>query len=523
LLHLRKTFLEYIFVVITVLVALLITAWAAASRHEAAKLKLAQTFQIAASDRINVINRTLQNNIAVTHSIVSFFNASDTVSRSEFSIFSAQILKEYPYIEALEWAPRIQAGQRGFYEALGRESVPGFMFKDFASNDAFTLSEARDLYYPVFYIAPISDSTMRVFGVDFMTNPVRRQAMEAAISTRSSAMTAKVQLVSSHQPGVLFFSPVFKNNELQGFVIAAVPLEEMVAAAIEPLNKEGVNIIAHDVTDFTAPNEPLFIHASRLKPASNEEVMSTYNAGGIRREAVITVANRQWRITIVPSEGYFEVPRGTSSTVLLIGVLFTIAVGYFMLVHIRENIRITGIVRERTKELEQLARYDALTGLANRRLFMDLLRQALARASRSRSKVGVIYIDLNDFKPINDKLGHAAGDALLQEFGSRLGKTLREYDTLARLGGDEFAILADRIHTPSDYKAPLTRLLEAMGKPYTIFGNEVTVSASIGLALYPDHGTTLDDVLAAADSAMYEAKKDKGRPYVIYTKPATPA
>ena len=516
LLGIRAFLSKYSFVLLTVVVGLITTIWLAYAQHRATDFQRTEQFKIAAIDRISVIRQAIQNTITVSHSVAALFQASDNVNRSEFAAFTAHILKEYPYIEALEWAPRVESSERKLYEKFVQESVPGFSFRDISSNSQLIPAGERETYYPILYIEPIADYTARIFGVDFMTQPVRRKAMENAIVSNKTSATSRLTLLSSEQPGVLFFSPVAKAKGMEGFVVSAVPLHTLVAEAITPLNKEGVNIIAYDVTGANEKPEQLFIHASRLKKASDAEVMRIFNSNAMRVETTINVAERKWKITVVPSEGFFIINYQDMKVIILTGFLFTAMLAYYMVTRIQENFRIRDIVTLRTSELEQIARYDHLTELANRRLFLELLEQALARSERAKNKVGILYIDLNDFKPVNDKLGHAAGDALLKAFGERINKELRNHDTMARLGGDEFAILADNIQGAADCEVLLARLLAVIHNPYIIMGNEVKVGASIGIAIYPDSAKTLDDFIAAADSAMYEAKQDKTKPYVFY-------
>lgn len=163
------------------------------------------------------------------------------------------------------------------------------------------------------------------------------------------------------------------------------------------------------------------------------------------------------------------------------------------------------------ENLQQMAMYDQLTQLANRRQFIELLRKSISRAQRTKNKVGVVYLDLNDFKLINDTKGHAAGDSALQEFSARVKSSVREYDTVGRLGGDEFAIIADNINSAEECEVIIKRIIKSFDKPFIVDGTEFKLSASIGVAIYPDHAKTLDDLIAAADSAMYEAKKTKSK------------
>ena len=152
------------------------------------------------------------------------------------------------------------------------------------------------------------------------------------------------------------------------------------------------------------------------------------------------------------------------------------------------------------------ALHDTLTGLPNRRLFQDRVSQAIALARRSGGPPGILLLDLDGFKEVNDTLGHHAGDALLQELGTRLASCVRSCDTVARLGGDEFGFLL--IDVDASRAAQLVaRIRNVLVEPFTLQRLSLQVEASIGIALYPDHGTNVDVLLQRADVAMYVAKR----------------
>jgi diguanylate cyclase (GGDEF)-like protein/PAS domain S-box-containing protein len=158
-------------------------------------------------------------------------------------------------------------------------------------------------------------------------------------------------------------------------------------------------------------------------------------------------------------------------------------------------------------ELRHQAFHDSLTGLANRALFGDRLEQGLARLERSRGEIGVLFIDLDDFKSVNDGRGHPVGDELLRAVGKRLSETLRAGETLARLGGDEFGVLIEA----GDAGCVAERLLGSLRQPFVLDAGETFVHASIGIATTSDHGDAPSELLRRADVAMYSAKaKGKG-------------
>lgn len=172
--------------------------------------------------------------------------------------------------------------------------------------------------------------------------------------------------------------------------------------------------------------------------------------------------------------------------------------------------------RKIEKEHRRLALLDPLTELPNRRLFRDRLDQALARADRSGAKCAVLYLDLNDFKAVNDNHGHAFGDVVLSEVADRLRGCMRRSDTLARIGGDEFVAVIPEIRDLSEVAVVASKIKESMTRPFA-FGERVAmVGVSIGVSIYPDHGADAQTILVRADAAMYSGKGDKSRQFVVY-------
>ena len=172
--------------------------------------------------------------------------------------------------------------------------------------------------------------------------------------------------------------------------------------------------------------------------------------------------------------------------------------------------------KEHQKNLEHLAYHDALTQLPNRTLLSDRLQQALARTNRSNELLAVCYFDLDGFKPINDTLGHEAGDRLLVQLASRIRTCLRESDTIARMGGDEFAMLLCDLHGVEESRQTLGRLLSVINKPFVLEGQTVKVSASIGYTIFPLDDSEPDTLLRHADQAMYQAKLNGGSRYHLF-------
>jgi diguanylate cyclase (GGDEF)-like protein/PAS domain S-box-containing protein len=159
------------------------------------------------------------------------------------------------------------------------------------------------------------------------------------------------------------------------------------------------------------------------------------------------------------------------------------------------------------QHMQHMAQYDALTHLPNRALFNDRLQQAIVSAQRNKNRLAVMFIDLDKFKPVNDTYGHGVGDLLLKEVAVRIQECLRESDTAARIGGDEFVILLPTIETKPNARKVGEKILSALNQPFELGGHTLQISSSIGIAVYPEHGSTEKLLIKSADIAMYHAKQ----------------
>lgn len=174
-------------------------------------------------------------------------------------------------------------------------------------------------------------------------------------------------------------------------------------------------------------------------------------------------------------------------------------------------------IQKRTEQLQFQATHDALTGLPNRVLLEDRIKQAIAESQRSGSKFSVLFFDIDRFKLINDSLSHAAGDELLKITSKRLMNHIRESNTIARLGGDEFIVILRDVSKPEQLNSIATTLLNVISQPITIAEHNFVVTSSMGISIYPENGTKMDELIRNADAAMYRAKELGGNQYYFYT------
>lgn len=182
-------------------------------------------------------------------------------------------------------------------------------------------------------------------------------------------------------------------------------------------------------------------------------------------------------------------------------------------------------VQQRTEELSNanqhlqfLATHDALTDLPNRVLFFDRLEQTIKISRRQKQRFALFFIDLDDFKRVNDSYGHQVGDQVLKSVSMILNDTLRDSDTVARLAGDEFTIILDNIHTESSIETIARKTIDAVSQPIPIPDGTIVMTVSIGISLFPDHGEDAETLLRRADLAMYHVKDKAKNGYLFYSK-----
>lgn len=185
------------------------------------------------------------------------------------------------------------------------------------------------------------------------------------------------------------------------------------------------------------------------------------------------------------------------------------------------------IARKHAEErLTYLAQYDQLTGLVNRTLFRDRLIQAMARSTRLQQLLGLMLLDLDQFKPVNDTMGHDVGDQLLKAVAERLQECVREVDTVARMGGDEFTIILEGLTCEEDITLVAQRITTSLAQPFHLGEHKASIGVSIGITIYPTDDHQVDELLKHADTAMYRAKQQGGSSFQFHVPndlPSSPA
>ncbi|MFC5352458.1 EAL domain-containing protein [Azospirillum lipoferum] len=253
----------------------------------------------------------------------------------------------------------------------------------------------------------------------------------------------------------------------------------------------------------SAGSEPLTVglYLDRVMPDQRLEIQDTYR----RARAENARFDIEYRVAR-PGGGYLDLQE--------VGEPFHDAAGHVLgLITAIQDIT----ARRRAEEtIRHQANYDALTGLPNRPLFYDRLRQALRRAARDRTPMALLFIDLNRFKWVNDTLGHQTGDVLLREAAQRMAACVRGSETIARIGGDEFTVILSEVGDRGEAEKVARRLLDSLGEPFHIAGQTLHISASIGVTFAPEQGTDPELLVKNADVAMYHAKRQGTANWTFY-------
>jgi len=463
-------------------------------------------FKITVTDKVAIIERQIRSNIEALYSVEAFFNNSDKVTHQEFREYTASLLSRHKNIQALEWAPRITHQQR----------LSNYLLKELGADDQFHITELnaegamvdaqdRDEYFPVVYLEPYYTNE-KVLGFDLASQVDRREHLVHARDFGVPVATSSIKLVQQNNTnGVLIFIPIYKGRPttregrveaLLGFVVGVYRVEDLVREALGFGSADGVDLSIYDVTN-----------------GQRDKLVSTLNGLGAPSQYVDEYAHiqdfeplftRQWRVEALPSQQYLDARR-TLLPIYAGGVsigIFLLATYYF-----NHLLYVTKKLRHTERRLTLQATTDALTNISNRRAFDERLALDWARAVRNKTSIGLLMIDIDNFKTFNDKFGHIAGDQCLAQIATVLKQTIkRDIDFVARYGGEEFAVIVSEVDEVSYLAEQCRRMIEDDDRlTLEIGGNRVTVS--IGYAVMSPNAQNYPvELVSRADEALYRAK-----------------
>ena len=372
----------------------------------------------------------------------------------------------------------------------------------------------RAFHAPIIQREPEIARALAPLGFDTWTDPVRRLAMERARDSGMTALSGKVRLAvdpaSRATPGAILYLPVFQPGQprgsvaqrrahLTGWVYASFHIGDFVAS-LYGQQAPGLSLAIFDGVELS--------DASQLYRSDDYSAQPQGQAGGaLTSTEYLVVAGHTWTLSMrALKEFETSLGRDTSTLIAITGSSLSLLLALLAWLLGTGRDRAVRLAAGMTQELRHMAQHDSLTGLPNRALFSDRLNQELSRANRHGDRFALMFLDLDNFKPINDNFGHAVGDLMLQQVAQRLRDAIRNSDTVGRIGGDEFIVLMPELTDLNTAHGVAEKIREAVRQPYVIDGRQLTISCSLGIALYPDDGTDEITLTKSADQAMYRSK-----------------
>ena len=485
-------------------------------------------FAQAAQNRVREIDLEINRSFETLYVLRAYFEAPRNEGPAGYIRFANRAIAD-PNILAFEWAPRVTAPGRAAFEQELRSRYPNFrtMFAG-APNGPVRIVPERGEYYPISYVYPASSAPFA--GYELLSSPATAPAAKRAIATGEPSSTGKLKLWEQRGSGfgittflATYDSPgagrtsQWRAEHCRGLVLTVTLPEAVIDAALRNFEDAGVTTYVYDASAKSEDRRFLSAHGPGRQRAfrGNESLFkkSKLQVGGRNWEVVCVQTGME---TIFPWQSLLFLLCGLSSTCGIALYLRTISRYTHELAE--ANVDLTREVEDRKKaqdDLQYHAYHDALTNLPNRRHFSLRLDQAIAAARQSGETIALLFVDLDGFKIVNDSLGHAVGDAVLKGVAERFAKCVGRNDVVARTGGDEFNLL---LASPGSTKVAdrvAQGLLETLTRPFEIEGRSLSLSASIGISIFPTHGHDSEELEHCADTAMYFAKRrGKNRAYL---------
>ncbi|MCW8885065.1 MAG: sensor domain-containing diguanylate cyclase, partial [Motiliproteus sp.] len=354
--------------------------------------------------------------------------------------------------------------------------------------------------FTIFHVHPI-EGNEAALGLNYLANDSQREPVLRAVGTRQAVLAGPIELVQGGQ-ALIGRLPVFtkpkddrSEGDFWGLVSIVIDLDKLYQEIGFDSNKLGIKV-AIQGRDGLGQFGDIFYGDTTIFE-DNADYLDLSLPGG------------RWRIAAQPTQQLLSSIPNSSQIVHSLGgiiVLLITAAAFFLTRQLQHQKAIIEVQKQHRAEIWHTATHDRLTGLPNRQLFNEELVHFIALAQRQENKLAVLFLDLDNFKEINDAFSHRVGDLYLQDFSSRLANITRETEIVARLGGDEFAIVAMDMVTIDEAIALAERITELALQEISIENNALNTGVSIGIAVYPEDGDTPETLVQHADLAMYGAK-----------------
>ncbi len=475
--------------------------------------KIDQQFRHAASIQSANIHNGIKNQLSSLHELANLYNSSSLVDRATFTSFADKILRQNNSIQALEWVPEVLEEERESYETSARQFFPDFKFTDLSKSARLITAPIKKRYFPIYYIAPLIGNESAL-GLDPSDHPIRNTTLREAIEKKSIRLSPPTPLVqgSHFRLAWLVFIPVYKtpNQKFYGLVEGVYYIDTVFKNI---LTKEQTKDLIIEITDTSSQDTTqLFTQkivsetqAHWYTLASNLNYQSTLDIAGRKLSIAINNNNMHYRYNWLIAVSSF------------IATLVTLLSAYSLFYRLASKVQhFRQLAESSHQELNYREKHDQLTGLLNRKEYLERLIDAANKYKQLHQPASVCYVDLDQFKIINDLCSHAAGDQLLSELAEVIGACIQENDSLSRLGGDEFGILLDNCDL-TQTQLTVESILSALSNYRFTWDNRLfSIGASIGIVEFGHNASSAEIALAKADAACHIAKENGRNRYHVY-------
>lgn len=442
------------------------------------------------------LQRTLAANEIILDGFAAFIGGEGVSDNQGLHHYVQTMMDKYSHLYMFQAAQRITGNQIAALEQ-NLSATQGSLFEVWYFDG--TVKYARDEqtslrdYFPIIFADPIFRRDISVLGLDIQSIPFLQHALQQVLHNRQIALSQPIELFEGDTALVMLKAGDMQVNQETYVALLVVKIDVL---------RDSVGSLDNDT--YLRLGYPSGESIFQINRPQDGWGRSQFGELSFNHE--LSVAGQNLRIEAR------RVLHVRDFNLLLVALVLVVAVLVMVILILLLRVHLTA---EKAKDAYKLnlyrqANFDELTGLANRHYFQDQAQHVLASARRRNGKIGIMYLDLNGFKSINDELGHAAGDKILMIFAGMIFEVIRSDDLAARMGGDEFVIMLDNLHDVRDMQRVVQELHNRCEWVTEVNGHPVKLHASIGAVIFPDDGASIDELLHAADQAMY-AEKTKNK------------
>jgi diguanylate cyclase (GGDEF)-like protein len=456
------------------------------------------------------LDKKMVSNETILKGFSAFFAAVGRTDPDMASRYAMQVIESNPQIFSLEVVQVVKSAQLAeFIAGKKRDGMRNFTVKSFSydSDRKWLALPEKAVYYPIVFMEPVPAGFDNVLGLDMDSVPFLQRAMNDSIKRRTPVASHPFKLVEGNL-GYVVFSPISRTLRQPGAARALDPKDDLLVdmvidtanlteAAKFPLFDGETVTIYHK--DFSPDDPKGHLLAVAGEPRSPIE---TAIFPAFVYEKSLATLGEPFVLLVKRQVGWSDFSTGLLSLIAGLTLISSLIIVAYL--RAQQTGRILQL--ENQQRLWQLANHDALTGLPNRMLLMDRLAQMLARMSRQGKRLAVMYLDVDEFKKINDTYGHEAGDQVLKFVAESLGSVVRSEDTVARMSGDEFIILIENLESDAVPALVREKVRQRLADGLSLQGRHVRVQISMGTAFFPDDGDLPEALIKLADTRMYEEK-----------------